>query len=151
VFVVRDLQSTEVLEVTINLENGQPVKELELRELDRSRSIHQGARLRPSLREVVLRHPDLKKVYVRLHFNPNIAKAQGEGPALDWIDPLLRQRFQALVNVELKRLRIDAPLRVRSDYPYQDAELSAGQIVQLGQSPIVKAIDLLKEPAVLDP
>jgi hypothetical protein len=49
------------------------------------------------------------------------------------------------------RLQIDGPLLVRSDYPYQDAELSVSQIVQLGQSPLVKAIELLKEPVVLDP
>ncbi len=43
VFVVRDLQSTEVLEVTINLENEQPVKELELRELEPQPQYSQGS------------------------------------------------------------------------------------------------------------
>lgn len=146
-FVVRDLTTGETLEVTVNLESGRRVDPVELRNRDRQRATVEGRRLTPKLLELVLRHPDLEQIRVRLHFSLHTVQPPGIGEA-DWSDIDLRQEVQARLDAEQHRLGIDEPLRASSDSPMLEATLSARQVVKLGGSTLFRSIDLVAEPEI---
>lgn len=148
VFVLRDLTTGETLEVTLDLDSGRRVDAVELRRLDRERGKAAGLKLEPELLDVLLRHPDLQQVQVRLHFS--LEPVRPPGGQADWSDVDVRQEFQALLDAELRELGFDGPLGVPSDSPVLEVTLSAPQIIKLGGSPLIQSIDMVAEPKVLD-
>jgi len=147
-FVVRDRTTGETLEVTLDLDSGRRVDAVELRRLDRERATVEGRKLEPELLEMLLRHPDLEGVQVRLHFS--LEPVRPPGGEADWSDAGVRQEFQALLDVELRELGFDGPFGIPPNAPELEVTLSAPQIIKLGGSPLIQSIDMVAEPKILD-
>ena len=62
--VVRDQGTGETLEVTLDAASGQPVDPAELIQRDRQLAAPHVGRLSPALRDLALRHPELRDVRV---------------------------------------------------------------------------------------
>jgi hypothetical protein len=62
--VVRDRDSGETLEATLDAATGEQADPAELRRRDREVAAGLGRRLSPELRELVLRHPELQTLHV---------------------------------------------------------------------------------------
>jgi hypothetical protein len=62
--VVRDQGTGETLEVTLDAASGQPVDPAELIQRDRQLAAPHAGRLSPALRDLALRHPELRDVRV---------------------------------------------------------------------------------------
>jgi hypothetical protein len=147
-FVVRDRRTGEILEVTMDLDSGRRVDLSELRQLDQERAQVRGRKLEPDLLRILLRHPDLEQVQVRIHFSlAPLAPAEGEA---DWGDVSVRQQFKSLLDAELRDLEIDMSLPIPTESPAVEATLGAPQIVRLGESLLVQRIGLIGEPEIMD-
>jgi hypothetical protein len=147
-FVLRDLSTGQRLEVTVDLDSGRRVNPAELRQLDYERAQVRGRKLEPGLLRILLRHPDLERVRVRIHFSvASLEQAKGE---VDWGDANVRQQFRSLLDAELQELEIGVSLPAPTESPAVDATLAVSQIVKLGGSRLVERIDLMAEPEILD-
>ena len=62
--VVRDQETGETLEVTLDAASGQPVDPAELVRRDRQLAARRAGPLSPALRDLALRHPELRDVRV---------------------------------------------------------------------------------------
>lgn len=150
VYVVRDLTTDETLEIALDLNSGRRVDPVELRKLDRECATVQGRKLEPRLLDLLLCHPNLPRIDVRLYFDLESVRYPGESPQMDWLEPALRERFQACLDAELRQLAIDVPIRVRSDFPILEATLSAIHVVKLSRSLLIQSIELVAEPEILN-
>jgi len=146
-FVVRDLISGEILEVTVDLESGRRVDPVELRNRDRQRAIVEGRKLTPKLLELLLRHPDIEQMRVRLNFSLESLRLPRAIEA-DRSDVDLHQEFQSKLDAERRRLGINKPLRVPPDSLVLEDYLSARQVVKLASSKLIKSIDVVSEPEI---
>lgn len=148
-YVVRDVETGERLEITLDLDSGRSVDPAELRSQDRSLATSKDRKLKPVLLDLLLRHPALERIEVRLNFALQPLAPSGVEGA-DWSDPDLRQAFEPGLRADLRDLGIflDAPLP--EDSPVLTATLSAPEIVKLGDSPWIRSIELAADPEVLD-
>jgi hypothetical protein len=64
--VVRDRASGETVEVTLDASTGERVDAADLRRRDRELADQLGSALAPALRDLLLRHPELPAVRVRI-------------------------------------------------------------------------------------
>ena len=150
-FVVRDLSLGESLEVTLDIESGQRVNPVELRNLDRQLGAIKGRKLEPELLEIVLRHPDIEQIQVRLQFAIESIRLPSLGlREVDWSHLELRKVFKSRLDSELRELDIDVASWLPTDSPYLEVTLSAHQGVKLGDSKLIRSIQLVAEPEVLD-
>jgi len=69
IYVIRDLTTDETLEIALDLNSGHRIDPVELRKLDRECATVEGHRLEPRLLDLLLRHPNLPLIDVRLHFD----------------------------------------------------------------------------------
>ena len=150
IYVVRDITTDETLEIALDLNSGRRVDPVELRKRNWEHATVEGHKLEPQLLDLLLGHPELSRIKVRLRFSLESVKRHGELPPMDWLEPNLRERFQARLDAELRQLGINVPLLVRPDFPVLEATLSGIQVVKLGRSPLIQSIELAAEPVILN-
>lgn len=146
--VVRDRVTGELFEVTLDLDRGRRADPDDLRRLDRERAAVEGQKLEPGFLDLVLSHPELRRVEVRLRFS--LEAVQTPDKEADWSDVALRRAFQSRLDQELRALEIGVPMAVVADAPELEATLSVTQIVRLAGSPLIQVMELVSEPRVPD-
>jgi hypothetical protein len=148
-YVVHDTVTGERLEITLDLDTGRRVDPSELRSRDRQLAAIKGTRFDPDLLDLLLRHPDVERVQVRLHYALQPLKRLGSQEA-DWSDPDVRQAFRSELGAELDRLGIRLDPQVPPHSPVMTATLSAPEILKLADSRWLQSIELAAEPEILD-
>ena len=129
IYTVRDLGSGKTRDVALDQRTGERIDPDALKARERQLAASEGAKLAPDLRDLLLRHPELEAIEVRAKF-----AAHGH------------EQLEA----ELARLGIEAEPSSGEGGPVLETRLSAPQIASLAKFGLVRSIQLLTEPVILD-
>lgn len=125
-----DLEAAEVLVVTVDADKGELVDLELLRQQDRELALAVGARLDPDLRELMLAHPELKAVRIRVR--------------------LVQSATAKTLLDELDRLGIAGESVLENGYFDVKLELSVREAALLSASSQLASLKLLEDPVILD-
>jgi hypothetical protein len=129
IFTVRDTVTGETFETALDAVTGQLVDLHDLARRERVEAGRVGGKLAPELRDLLVRHPDLARVSVRI-----------------FLDGTQGVAVSAEAREQIERLGIDPP----DSSSKLEVSLPPAEIIELATNPLVRSLQLAEEPVILD-
>ncbi|MFQ5527169.1 MAG: hypothetical protein ACE5GX_13020 [Thermoanaerobaculia bacterium] len=149
-YTVRDLETGDTIELSLDLSTNERVDPAAIRARDRELAGAIEEKLQPTLFELLLAHPELDALEVVLVFDLEAVREPNEEPVKDWLEPDLRERFGEALMEELRKRQVEATVQLRSDFPWARCTLSARELAALGRSELIERVSLVGSPDIID-
>lgn len=147
---VRDLSSRRRVTVSVDLNTKEQVDPEKWRRRDRDKIKKEATRLDPSLRSLVLRHPDMGLIRVRLRWALEAAGSTQSEARESRSNTQSLVKFQKALDAELKRNGVLKKVKVPMGFQPLELQLSCREAVKLGSIKLVKDVVLVDDPIIED-